>query len=84
MATHGTRRLECWRGTLCVGPVRRGTASQQQALLLETEHEGRFVLIKLGGPSFGLPPEAAWDGASVEVEGYRLGRELRFTRLERR
>ena len=83
MAGRTERRLECWQGRLTVGTVRRGTASQHQALQLETEHDGSFVLVKLGGPSFGLPCEAEWVGARVEVEGYRLGRELRYKRLDR-
>ncbi|MGE5151992.1 MAG: hypothetical protein ACM3II_17895 [Rhodospirillaceae bacterium] len=69
------------RGTLAVEVVRRGTASEQRALVLASDAGERLLLVKLGGPSFGLPPEARLAGRRVEVEGYRLDGELRFTRL---
>jgi hypothetical protein len=71
------------RGRLAVAVVRQGTASEQQALVLDVEGSSeRLVLIKLGGASFGLPSEAAHAGREVEVSGYRLDGELRYTRIE--
>ena len=75
------RRIVTVRGTLAVEVVRRGTGSEQRALVLAGDGGERLVLVRLGGPSFGLPPEAALAGRRVEVEGYRLDGELRYTRL---
>jgi hypothetical protein len=83
MATTPARKPITLRGTLSVGPARRGTASEQpSALRLDAESGERLVLVKLGGPSFGLPPEARRAGRKVEVTGYRLDGELRYTRVE--
>jgi hypothetical protein len=83
MATTPARKPLTLRGTLSVGPARRGTASEQsRALLLDAESGERLVLVKLGGPSFGLPPEAQLAGHVVEVSGYRLDGELRYTRIQ--
>ena len=78
--TPSARKTVTVRGTLRVDTVRRGTASEQRALVLEAAGE-RLVLVKLGGAAFGLPPEAALAGREVEVTGYRLDGELRYTRL---
>jgi len=75
------RNTATLRGTLAVAEVRRGTASRQQALVLDSEGGERLVLIRLGGAAFGLPPEAALAGRRAEVTGYRLDGELRYTRL---
>jgi hypothetical protein len=72
------RALVTLRGLLHVAGVRRGTASEQPALTLDAGPKGRYVLIKRGGPSFGLPPEASRAGQHVEATGYLLGRELRY------
>jgi len=77
-----SRPLLVLRGLLAIALVRRGTGSEQQALVLETDAATSFTLVKLGGPSFGLPAEAALAGRQVEVSGYLIGSELRFTRID--
>lgn len=69
-------------GTLNVDVVRCGTGSQQRSLVLDTDEHQRLVLVKLGGPSFGLPEEASLAGRQVEARGYLLGSELRYTQLD--
>ena len=71
------------RGRIASALVRRGTASEHDAWVLESDQHGRLTLKRLGANPFekGLPP--AEPGCEVEAEGYLLGRELRYTSLRR-
>lgn len=59
--------------------VRSGTASAHTAPVLVTATGERLVLVRLGGNPFQDAPALNLDGRRVEVQGFRLGNELRFT-----
>lgn len=83
MATRSTQRtVVSMQGTLLRERVRRGTASEHEALVLESGQR-RLVLTRLGGNPFEVPPDAAqWLGRVVVVEGYLLESELRYLKLQ--
>lgn len=58
-----------------------GTASEHMAPVLVTGAGERLVLVRLGGNPFQDVPALKLDGRRVEVQGFRLGNELRFTAL---
>lgn len=72
------------QGTLQCEVVRRGTASEHEALVLDCGSKGRLVLSRLGGNPFEVPPETAqWLGRRVMAEGYLLeSSELRYLKLQ--
>ena len=76
----GTVRL---RGHLASALVRKGTASEHQAWVLDCGKQGRVVLKRLGGNPFEKGPPPAKVGCEVEAEGYLLDQELRYTTLRR-
>lgn len=59
-------------------PVRQGTASAHVALVLTTDDGEELILQKLGTNPFVNPDADLLDGRRVEIEGYRLGRVLRY------
>jgi hypothetical protein len=65
-----------------VGPVRKGTGSEHLGAVLSTDTGERLVLVRLRGHPFNDPQTRALDGQRVEVEGYRLGAEIRFTKVD--
>jgi len=71
------------RGRIASAVVRRGTASEHDSWILESEQHGHLVLKRLGGNPYEKGPPPAAPGCDVEVEGYLLGRELRYTSLRR-
>jgi len=75
-----TQRL---RGRIDSGVLRRGTASEHDAWVLNTDKHGRLLLKRLGGSAFekGEPP--AEPGCEVEAVGYLMGGEFRYTTLRR-
>jgi len=73
----------CVRGRIASAVVRRGTASEHDTWVLESEKHGRLILKRLGGNPYEKGPAPADPGCKVEAEGYLLGKELRFTSLRR-
>jgi len=71
------------RGRLASALVRRGTASEHESWILESEKHGRLTLKRLGGNAYEKGPPPAAPGSEVEAEGYLLGSELRYTTLRR-
>ena len=71
------------RGRIASAEVRRGTASEHESWVLDSDQHGRLLLKCLGGNPFekGAPP--AEPGCEVEAEGYLIGREFRYTSLKR-
>jgi len=58
------------RGVVEIGPVARGSKSEQVSVVLRTE-ERTWLLRRLGGPPFGMDDAlTAWAGKTVEVTGY--------------
>ena len=64
-----------------MAPLRAGTGSAHTGAVLRTDDGDQLALVRLGGHPFEDPATQALDGRRVEVEGYRLGRELRFVSL---
>lgn len=76
------RIAEKLQGVVQATTVRAGTASAHAGAVLLTDAGERLVLVRLRGHPFRDAQARALDGCRVEVEGYRLGGELRFLRLE--
>jgi len=72
------RKLERIRGRAALRTVRKGTASEHEGVVLETSGGEQLVLVRVGGNPFADPETRRLAGRSVEVEGYRLGSELRY------
>ena len=73
-----TRKLECFRGHAQLETVRRGTASEHLGVVLTTSDGERLNLVRLGGNPFDDSETRAWSGRALEVEGYRVGSDLRY------
>jgi len=71
------------RGRIASAVVRRGTASEHEAWVLESKQHGRLTLKRLGGNPYEMGPPPADPGCEVEAEGYLIGKELRYTALRR-
>jgi len=72
------RKLERLRGRVTHTAVRKGTGSEHEGVVLETAGGERLILVRIGGNPFDDPDTRALAGRTVEVEGYRVGNELRF------
>jgi hypothetical protein len=72
------RELVRIRGKACEERVRRGTASEHSAVVLETAEGERLILQRIGGNPFRDEPTQRLVGLRLEVEGYRVGRALRY------
>lgn len=72
------RKLERVRGRASLTVVRKGTGSEHQGVVLETPAGERLVRVRVGGNPFDDPQTRALDGRTLEVEGYRVGSELRY------
>jgi hypothetical protein len=72
------RKLERFRGRAQVQTVRRGTGSEHVGVVLETTGGERLNLVRLGGNPFTDPATDKLSGSTIEVEGYRIGTELRY------
>jgi len=59
--------------------VRGGTASEHTGVVLETSDGERLVLVRLGSNPFEDAATKELSGRTIEVEGYRVGNELRYT-----
>jgi hypothetical protein len=64
-----------------VASLRAGTGSAHTGAVLRTDDGDQLTLVQLRGNPFEDPSTQSLDGQRVEVEGYRLGRELRFISL---
>lgn len=68
-------------GTAREEVVRRGTASEHTAVVLETADGERLILQRVGGNPFDDAQTRSLAGHRIEVEGYRVGRELRYVEV---
>ena len=80
MAT--TRRLEKVVGTVEPRRVRRGTASEHDALVLTTEEGETLILQRVGANPFADARTRKLEGRHVCVSGYRVGSVFRFVRVD--
>lgn len=58
--------------------VRKGTASEHQAVVLHTDAGETLILQRIGGNAFDDPATKALAGKRVVAEGFRLGRLFRY------
>jgi hypothetical protein len=72
------RKLERICGRANLETVRRGTASEHLGVTLKTPKGKKWILIRIGGNPFDDAATRKLSGRSVEVEGYRVGNELRY------
>lgn len=72
------RKLERVRGLATLATVRRGTASEHTGVMLDTSGGERLILVRLGANPFEDPETRKLVGSTLEVEGYRVGSELRY------
>jgi hypothetical protein len=72
------RKLERAHGRAFVTIIRKGTGSERRGVILETRDGEQIVLSRLGANPFQDPETLALGGHTLEVEGYRLGSELRY------
>lgn len=73
-------RPEKVRGTVKRQSVRRGTASEHVARILETADGDCLILQRIGGNPFEDAETDALVGHEVIVEGHRLRDTLRYTK----
>lgn len=78
-----TRAVVVVRGRLTQALVRIDTGSEHESWVIDSPEHGRVILKALGANPFekGAPP--AEPGSEVEVQGYLLDHELRYTVLKR-
>ncbi len=76
------RKLERFQGRASLQRVNRGTGSEHIAVVLETSAGERLNLVRLGGNPFSDPQTRKLAGQRVEVEGYRIGSEIRFLKAK--
>ncbi len=72
------RKLERLRGRAALATVRKGTGSEHTAVVLDTDAGERLILMRLGANPFNDPETRRLEGLILEVEGYRVGSELRY------
>jgi hypothetical protein len=75
------RKLQKVSGRASLTSVRHGTASEHTGLVLDTAEGERLVLIRLGANPFEVGQHRQLAGQNVEVEGYRVGNEMRYTAI---
>ena len=73
------RNLERLRGQASLETVRRGTGSEHVGVVLQTSEGERWILVRLGSNPFDDPEAQKLSGHTIEVEGYRVGREFRYS-----
>lgn len=66
------------RGTVKAALLRKGTGSEHEAVVLETDDGSRLALVRLGANPFEDPETRRLVGRKVEVVGYRLGADFRY------
>jgi hypothetical protein len=72
------RKLERLEGRALLQAVRAGTASEHVGVVLELANGERLNLVRLGGNPFEDAETRALAGKTIEVEGYRVGHDLRY------
>jgi hypothetical protein len=72
------RKLIRVQGHARLETVRKGTGSEHDGVVLETPDGERLILVRLRGNPFDDPQTRALCGRTIEVEGYRVGSELRY------
>ncbi len=77
------RELERIRGRASLTTVRKGTGSEHTGVVLETTEGERLILVRLGANPFEDSETTRLDGMQLEVEGYRVGTELRYTAVRK-
>lgn len=61
--------------------VHRGTGSEHTGIVLDTSEGERLILVRLGANPFDDEETRKLDGHSLEVDGYRVGNELRYVSI---
>ncbi|MDL2336694.1 MAG: hypothetical protein QFE16_02530 [Pseudomonadota bacterium] len=77
----GPRRVDGLIGQVVAGPLGGGSKSERQALWIETP-QGRFVLRRKDGPSFGDATLDRYLGQRVVCCGFVVGYTLLAERIE--
>ncbi len=72
------RKLECVRGRAKLETVHRGTGSEHLGVTLKDSNGKKSVLVRIGGNPFNDPETRKLRGRNVEVEGYRVGNQVRY------
>ena len=74
----GEKEPERLRGAVSNRFVRRGTASQHDAVVLRTEKGEELILQRIGGNPFDDPDTRGLVGRTIVIEGHRAGRIFRY------
>lgn len=74
------RQLERLSGTVQRELVRKGTASEHDAVVLHTTAGERLILQRIGGNPFDDSATRELAGRDVCVEGFRLGDIFRYSK----
>ncbi len=75
------RKIVRARGRVISEKVKKGTASEHLGVVLVTREGKRFVLVRLGGNPFDDAETRSLVGRDIEVAGYLIGGELRYTEV---
>jgi hypothetical protein len=75
------RKIERVTGRASVATVRRGTGSEHSGVVLETPEGERLILVRLGANPFEEQESRKFAGHILEVEGYRVGNEIRYVSI---
>jgi len=75
------KRIDGLTGAVAKGPFGTGSKSERQAVWLETA-EGRFVLRRKEGPTFGDQVLDKYLGKRVKCDGFLVGYTLLAERIE--
>ena len=75
------QRVEGLRGTVRRGPLGEGSKSEREAIWLDTT-QGRCVLRRQDGPTFGDTALDPWVGREVTCSGFIVDHVLLVERIE--
>ena len=75
------RKLERVTGRTTLATVHRGTGSEHTGVVLDTSEGERLILVRLGTNPFEDLKTRKLSGRTLEVEGYRVGSELRYVSI---
>ena len=70
------------RGVLASARVRAGTASEHESWVIDTDDGERLILTPVAANPFQKAALPYLPGTRIEVEGYPLDGELRYTALK--
>jgi hypothetical protein len=76
-----SRKIQTVTGRAESVTVRQGTASEHTGIVLQTPEGERLVLVRRGSNPFEDGQTAQLEGKTLEVEGYRVGNELRYVSI---